>query len=40
MQQEHARILVGVMFRYAILKMVLNLKEGLDLHIMVVFLYL
>lgn len=40
MQQEHARILLCVMFRYAILKLVLNIKERLDRHIMVLFLYL
>jgi hypothetical protein len=37
MQQEHARILLRVMFRYAILKLVSDIKEGLDTHVMVLF---
>jgi len=40
MKQEHASILLRVMFRYAILKLVLNIKDGLDSHFMVLFLYL
>jgi hypothetical protein len=40
MQQEHPSILLRVMFPYAILKLVLNIKEGLDRHFRVLFLYL
>jgi hypothetical protein len=37
MQQAHASILLRVIFRHAFLRLVLNIKEGLDKHFMVLF---
>ena len=37
MQQEHASILLREMLRYAILKLLLNIKEGFDRRFMVLF---
>ena len=37
MQQAHVSILLRVIFRHAFLRLVLNIKEGLDKHFMVFF---